>query len=192
MWWWLWWRKEENHRIVVIKLLRLGRMFFEHCQVWGFHHILGQPVPMLDQPSMKNFFLTANLNLSWSNLGSWPFVVSLVTWERGLTSPGCTLLSHVEEFPQLPQLLFISIVLQTFPQLRCLPLDTLQPLKVFLGWCGQLELLLNECCHLISAHSCSSLQLKKEAKKEAPGRSCDIPALCSTEQWNAQRRGFSL
>ncbi|KAK4809371.1 hypothetical protein QYF61_001889 [Mycteria americana] len=37
------------------------------------------------------------------------------------------------EQPQVPQLLPISLVLQTLPQLRCPSLDTLQPLHVSLG-----------------------------------------------------------
>ncbi|KAK4808950.1 hypothetical protein QYF61_013584 [Mycteria americana] len=39
---------------------------------------------------------------------------------------------HLAEQPQVPQLLPISLVLQTLPQLRCPSLDTLQPLNVSL------------------------------------------------------------
>lgn len=37
--------------------------------------------------SGKKFFLRSNLNLSWCNLRLFPLMLSLVTWEKRLTSP---------------------------------------------------------------------------------------------------------
>ncbi|NXN36490.1 V1AR protein, partial [Rhinoptilus africanus] len=49
---------------------------------WRFRHFPGQPLPMFDTLSVKNFFLISILNLPWCNLRQFPLVLSLVTWEN--------------------------------------------------------------------------------------------------------------
>jgi len=51
-------------------------MAFRYLQGWGFHHLPRKPFPVLD-----NSFA----DLPWGNLGPFPLVLSLFTWERRLT-----------------------------------------------------------------------------------------------------------
>lgn len=66
---------------------------FKNLQGWWLHCFLGQSVPVLDNSLLKNFFLS-NLNLSWPHLRPFPFVLSLVTCEKGMTPPHFTTISH--------------------------------------------------------------------------------------------------
>ncbi|KAK4817763.1 hypothetical protein QYF61_026986 [Mycteria americana] len=96
---------------------------------WGLHHFPGQPVPMLDNPFSE---------VKFPNIQSKPPLAQLeaisshpITFvESDEVSPQPPFLQA--EQPQVPPPLPISLVLQTFPQLRCPSLDMLQPLNVSL------------------------------------------------------------
>ncbi|KAK4831969.1 hypothetical protein QYF61_020352 [Mycteria americana] len=103
---------------------------FKYLQGWRLNHFPGQPVPMLDHPFSE---------VKFPNIQSKPPLAQLeaissrpITFvESDEVSPQPPFLQA--EQPQVPQLLPISLVLQTLPQPRCPSLDTLQPLNVSLG-----------------------------------------------------------
>lgn len=52
-----------------------------------------------------------------------------------------------------------------------------------------MQLLLNECCHLVSAHNCSSLQLRKEANSHQAEA---VTSLLCAAQSSEMHRGEDL
>ncbi|KAK4814505.1 hypothetical protein QYF61_021568 [Mycteria americana] len=103
---------------------------FKYLQGWRLNHFPGQPVPMLDNPFSEEIFPNIQSKPPLEQLeaiSSRPMAFV----ESDEVSPQPPFLQA--EQPQVPQLLPISLVLQTLPQLRCPSLDTLQPLNVSLG-----------------------------------------------------------
>ncbi|KAK4822898.1 hypothetical protein QYF61_021117 [Mycteria americana] len=98
---------------------------------WRLNHFPGQPGPMLDNPLGEEKF---------PNIQSKPPLAQLeaissrpITCYLGEeTDPHLSTPSFQAKQSQLPQLLPISLVLQTLHQLSCPSLDTLQPLNVSL------------------------------------------------------------
>ncbi|KAK4829771.1 LOW QUALITY PROTEIN: hypothetical protein QYF61_006495, partial [Mycteria americana] len=91
---------------------------------------LGSLFQCLITLSVKKNFLISNLNLPWCNLRPFLLVLSLVVIASDKVSPQPPFLQAKQ--PQLPQPLLIRLVLQTFHQLRCPSLDSLQHLNVSL------------------------------------------------------------
>lgn len=62
--------------------------FFGHFQEWWPHHFPWQPIPGLDNLTVRKVFLIFNLNLPRHSLRSFSLVLSLVNWENR-PSPTC-------------------------------------------------------------------------------------------------------
>ncbi|KAK4815816.1 LOW QUALITY PROTEIN: hypothetical protein QYF61_007425 [Mycteria americana] len=129
----------------VDKDILLIKFYWHLCRDGDSSTSLGSLFQCLITLSVKKNFLISSLNLPWCNLRPFPLVLSLVTWEKRPTPPLYNLLSVVEsdkvspqppflqaKQSQLPQPLFIRLLLQTLHQLRCPSLDTLQHLNVSL------------------------------------------------------------
>ncbi|KAK4827926.1 hypothetical protein QYF61_022374 [Mycteria americana] len=114
---------------------------------WRLNHFPGQPVPMLDNPFAEEIFPNIQskpLLAQLEAISSFPITCYLgeetdphlattsfqAAVESDEVSPQPPFLQAKQ--PQFPQPLLISLVLQTLHQLRCLSLDTLQPLNVSL------------------------------------------------------------
>lgn len=112
----------------------------------------GQSIPVFDNTFFEEIFPNIQPKLPWRSLRPFPLVLLLVPWEKRpiptLLQPpfSCTSFQVVVDSskvspespllwtkqPQFPQLLFLRLVLWTFPQLCCSSLEPFQHLGVFL------------------------------------------------------------
>lgn len=84
---------------------------------------LGSLLQFLTTLWVKNFFLISNLNLPWHYLKPFPLILSFGMWQKRLIPTWLR-----SPFPQLPQLLPITLVLQNLPQPCCPSLQSLSGL----------------------------------------------------------------
>lgn len=112
---------------------------FKYLQGWCLKH--SQSIPMFHDPLVKIFFLVSNLKLPWQTLRPFSLLLSLVTWEKRLTShlalpPSFqTVVERGKNLPgasKLPQLFLIRLLFQSFHQLCGPSVDILQLLNIFL------------------------------------------------------------
>ncbi|KAK4826053.1 hypothetical protein QYF61_004168 [Mycteria americana] len=121
---------------------------FKYLQGWSLNDFPGQPVPRLDNPFGEKIFPNIQSKpplVQLKAISSFPMACYLqeetnthlsttsfqVVVESDKVSPQPPFLQAKQS--QFPQLLLISLVLQTLHQLRCPSLDTLQHLNVSLG-----------------------------------------------------------